>query len=87
MFSEILRSIIADHFLTQAKFAELYGIPVRTIESWCTGSRIPAPYIQEALIFTWKEQTIERMERHPGKYQVQLDHIRPKYYHIKNLPD
>lgn len=81
MFTEMLRSIIDKHFLTQAKFAELYGIPIRTVESWCTGSRLPAPYIQEALIFIWQEQTLDRMERRPDKYKAQLERIRSMHWH------
>lgn len=79
MFPEILRSIIDKHFLTQAKFADLYGIPIRTVESWCTGSRLPAPYIQEALIFIWKEQTLDRMELRPDKYKAQLEMIHSRH--------
>lgn len=82
MFPDMLRSIIDKHFLTQAKFAELYSIPTRTVESWISGSRIPAPYIQEALLYMWSEQTLDRMERQPEKYKAQIDRIRSMKYRI-----
>lgn len=35
--------------LTQAAFAERYDIPLRTLQSWESGERIPAPYIVRML--------------------------------------
>lgn len=31
--------------LTQADFAKKHGIPLRTLQSWETGERVPAGYI------------------------------------------
>lgn len=35
--------------LTQAKFAQKYGVPPRTLEKWDTGERTPPPYVIELL--------------------------------------
>ena len=35
--------------LTQKGFSAEYGIPLRTIEDWCTGSRTPPPYLLDLL--------------------------------------
>ena len=35
--------------LTQAKFAQEYGVPQRTLEKWDTGERTPPPYVIELL--------------------------------------
>lgn len=35
--------------LTQAKFAQEYGEPPRTLEKWDTGERTPPPYVIELL--------------------------------------
>lgn len=35
--------------MTQAAFSDAYNIPLRTLQSWETGEREPAPYIVEML--------------------------------------
>ena len=40
--------------LSQAKFAEKYEIPKRTIESWEMGDRIPPEYVIKLLEFKIK---------------------------------
>lgn len=35
--------------LTQAKFAQEYGVPPKTLEKWETGERTPPPYVIELL--------------------------------------
>lgn len=35
--------------LTQAKFAQEYGVPLRTLEKWDAGNRTPPPYVIELL--------------------------------------
>lgn len=35
--------------LTQAKFAQEYGVPPKTLEKWDTGERTPPPYVVELL--------------------------------------
>ena len=35
--------------MTQAKFAQEYGVPPRTLEKWDTGERTPPPYVIELL--------------------------------------
>lgn len=37
--------------LSQAAFAERYGIPRRSIENWESGSRTPPPYIIKLIYF------------------------------------
>lgn len=43
--SEQIRAIRAKTGLSQARFAERYGIPRRTIENWESGVRTPPPYV------------------------------------------
>lgn len=42
---DIMREMRQAVGLSQRKFAERYGIPVSTIESWESGKREPAPYV------------------------------------------
>ncbi|MGM9549029.1 MAG: helix-turn-helix domain-containing protein [Faecousia sp.] len=36
----------ADAGLSQRKLAERFCIPVRTVEDWCAGKRIPPDYVR-----------------------------------------
>ena len=36
-----LREICEQYGLTQAGLAKRFGIPIRTVEQWCTGKRQP----------------------------------------------
>lgn len=40
--------------LTQEKFAEYYGIPIRTIQEWEYGRVKPKDYVMKLLIKIWK---------------------------------
>ena len=44
-----IKEIRAMTGLSQARFAEKYGIPKRTIESWEAGDRNPPPYVIKLL--------------------------------------
>lgn len=35
--------------LSQRKFAEMYDIPVRTLENWEAGTRVPPEYVLKLL--------------------------------------
>ena len=37
--------------LSQVKFAEMFNIPRRTIESWESGERVPPPYVVELIAY------------------------------------
>ena len=41
--------------LSQARFADLYGLPKRTLENWESGQRIPPPYVLALLERAVKE--------------------------------
>lgn len=43
--AQAVRAIRAKTGLSQAKFAEKYGIPKRTVESWESGDRKPPKYV------------------------------------------
>ena len=47
--------------LSQKKFAEMYGIPQRTLEAWEMGEREPAPYILTLL---------EKAVRSDGEFKI-----------------
>lgn len=44
-----LRTLLDTYHLTQAAFARRFGIPLRTVESWCRGLRTPPPYVLRLL--------------------------------------
>ena len=39
------REFLSAYRLTQAGAAERFGIPLRSIENWCSGVRTPPPYL------------------------------------------
>nr|DAE63228.1 MAG TPA: putative transcriptional regulator [Caudoviricetes sp.] len=43
--AEQIKSIRASTGLSQAKFAEIFGIQSRTLERWESGVRNPPPYV------------------------------------------
>lgn len=43
--SERIKQLRKSTGLSQTKFGELFGIPMRTIQNWETGEREPANYI------------------------------------------
>ena len=46
-----IKAIRAKTGLSQAKFAEIYEIPRRTIENWEDGKRVPPEYVVNLLEF------------------------------------
>lgn len=40
-----IREICEQYELTQAGLAKRFGIPIRTVEQWCTGKRQPPDYV------------------------------------------
>ena len=40
-----IREICEQYELTQAGLAKRFGIPIRTVEQWCTGKRQPPEYV------------------------------------------
>ena len=40
-----IREICERYELTQAGLAKRFGIPIRTVEQWCTGKRQPPEYV------------------------------------------
>ena len=46
-----IRELRKQHGLTQQEFADLLGIPKRTIENWETGITIPAEYLVNLIQF------------------------------------
>ena len=40
-----IRDICEQYELTQAGLAKRFGIPIRTVEQWCTGKRRPPEYV------------------------------------------
>lgn len=47
--AEQIKALRASTGLTQKKFAEKTGVPVRTILSWETGDRKPPSYVPQLL--------------------------------------
>ena len=45
-----VREICTAANLTQSALAARFGIPQRTVENWCTGSRACAPYIRRMMM-------------------------------------
>lgn len=50
LFSLRLRELADESGMTQKDFADALGIPLRTLESYISGARTPAPFTQMALI-------------------------------------
>ena len=49
-FSERLRYAINETVYTQADVAKEIDTPLRTLEHWLSGDRVPASYVQDAVI-------------------------------------
>ena len=49
-FSVQISEAISASGLTQKAFAKLLGVPLRTLESWKAGVRIPPLYVQKAIL-------------------------------------
>ena len=43
--------------LTQSKFAEYFGLPLRTVQEWEQGRRKPPDYIPKLLERIWNAET------------------------------
>lgn len=43
--------------LTQSKFAEYFGLPIRTVQEWEQGRRKPPDYILKLLERIWNLET------------------------------
>lgn len=46
-----LKQLLAKYNLTQRAFADITGIPLRTVENWCRGFRELKPYIYNLIEF------------------------------------
>ena len=48
--------------LSQSKFAEYFGLPIRTVQEWEQGRRKPPDYIQKLLERIWNLETTSQQE-------------------------
>lgn len=55
-----VRSIVQCVRLTQASFAQLLGIPIRTVEDWCRGVANPPHYVR-----LWMQIMLELIDSPP----------------------
>lgn len=49
-FSDYLRFLLSESGLTQRAFSDLIGCPLRTLEDWLSGRRLPPVYVCEAIL-------------------------------------
>lgn len=40
-----IREICEKYDLSQTELAKRFGIPLRTVQNWCTGQRMPPEYL------------------------------------------
>lgn len=40
-----IRALCEQYGLTQVRLSKRFGIPLRTVEKWCTGDRKPPDYV------------------------------------------
>lgn len=40
-----INDLLDQHRLSQSSFARMFGIPLRTVQNWCTGVRQPPDYV------------------------------------------
>ena len=69
-FKNTLREGIQKMGLTQRETANSLNVPLRTLESWLSGERVPAPYLQYDVLEKLQRMGIqERLDGHepPGK--------------------
>lgn len=60
--SERIKQLRKSTGLSQTKFGELFGIPMRTIQNWETGEREPAEYIVNMMEIIADSKDIKRKE-------------------------
>ena len=48
--------------LSQSKFAEYFGLPLRTVQEWEQGRRKPPEYIPKLLERIWNAETASQYE-------------------------
>ena len=54
-----IKSLRTSSGMTQAAFAELLGIPIRTIEDWESGRRKPPEYVVRLIEYRIKHKEAE----------------------------
>lgn len=69
-----IREICEQYGLTQAALANQFGIPLRTVEQWCTGRRQAPDYVVAMIltILEYKQKEGEKMNEH-DKEHLDLD--------------
>ena len=49
-FKDELRAVISNSNITQKKASEILGVPLRSVESWVEGKRVPDKFKQQMII-------------------------------------
>lgn len=65
--NESIRTLRAETGMSRKKFAEHFGIPLRTMEDWEANRRTPPEYIPRLLEYQWKyEQVTNKVAGSPN---------------------
>lgn len=59
-FKDSLKNLRTECRLTQRALAEMWGIPLRSVENWETGTRTPPEYVQKLIISELKREREKR---------------------------
>lgn len=54
VWSEYMKEFRQSTGLSQSKFAEYFGLPLRTLQEWEQGRHNPPPYVLDLLKRIWK---------------------------------
>ena len=52
-----IREICEEYELSQTELAKRFGIPLRTVQNWHSGVRIPPPYVVDMIERILKNET------------------------------
>lgn len=49
--------------MTQKAYSAYFGIPVRTVEDWDTGKRVPPPYLLELMAYKLEKEGMMQKDK------------------------
>ena len=69
--NERIRELRKDMGMNRKKFAEYFGIPLRTVEDWEADRRTPPPYIPRLMRYQWEYEKLVAKSKQNGEAEKQ----------------
>lgn len=61
-----VRELCREHGLTQRALADRFGIPIRTVEQWCTGKRKCPEYVVQMMAYILQLESVQKKQQRKG---------------------